>query len=157
MSALEALDKAKKAGVRITLDGEGFFAETQTPPLPADVVDLLRASKPGIMQILTWREAAREALYSTPPDDCRQDRWEQALHGLRYFVGKGWGDQACSLGWTQTELYRVPPLWARVDLTGAALLIGDRRVRAVTADNIVTETRTGSQNRFRKLGREHLA
>jgi FGGY-family pentulose kinase len=32
------------------------------------------------------------------------------------------------LDWTPEELYRVPPLWSRIDLTGAALLVGFRRV-----------------------------
>ena len=60
-------------------------------------------------------------------------------------------------GWTADELYRVPPVWARVDLTGAALLIADRRVVAVTETSIAIETLSGSQLKFRRIGREHLA
>lgn len=44
------------------------------------------------------------------------------------FHNEGWADQAALLGWTMEGLYRVPPAWARVSLTGAALLISDRRV-----------------------------
>jgi hypothetical protein len=51
----------------------------------------------------------------------------------------------------------VPHVWARVDLTGAALMIGDRRVVAVTKSSIVIETLSGSQLKFRRIGREHLA
>jgi hypothetical protein len=61
------------------------------------------------------------------------------------------------LGWTKDELYRVPPQWSRVDLCGAALLIGDRRVVAGTEASIVIEARSGSRLKFRRLGREHLA
>jgi hypothetical protein len=169
MSAIEALDKAKKAGVTLTLDGDAFVAEVAHPPLPADIVALLRAAKPDIMRVLEWREAAKAALETEPPPDCedrrgppgeygiRRPAWDIALDGLKRFIGQGWADQACLLGWTKEELYRVPFLWARVDLCGAGLLIGDRKVLAVTADHIVTETRAGSQLRFRRIGREHLA
>ena len=69
----------------------------------------------------------------------------------------GWCDQAALLGWTADELYRVPPVWARVDLTGVALLIADRRVIAVTETSIAIETLAGSHLKFRRIGREHLA
>ena len=59
----------------------------------------------------------------------RESAWALALQGLKGFIFSGWGDQARLLGWTAAELYRVPPVWARVDLCGAALLIGDRRWR----------------------------
>jgi hypothetical protein len=61
------------------------------------------------------------------------------------------------MGWTAEELYGVPPLWAQIHRTGGALLIGDRKVIAVTANNIVVETPAGSQLRFRRIGREHAA
>ena len=69
-----------------------------------------------------------------------------------YFVGKGRADQAALIGWTAEELYRVPPVWGRVDLTGAALLIGDRRVIAVTEASIAIETLSGSRLKFRRIG-----
>ena len=77
--------------------------------------------------------------------------------GLHRFVNAGYGDQATLLGWTVDELYRVPPLWSRVDLTGAALLIADRRVVAVTESSISIETLSGSRLKFRRIGRGHLA
>jgi hypothetical protein len=54
-------------------------------------------------------------------------------------------------------LYALPPVWARVDLCGAALLIGDRKVIAVTADSIAIEARSGSTLKFYRIGRGHLA
>jgi hypothetical protein len=167
MSALEALAAAKEAGVILTLDGDGIIVEAKTPPLPADLVALLKAAKPDLLRILEWREAARAALDAVPPSDCgrappgeygiRKPRWEIATGGLRRFLAEGWADQAALLGWTKEELYRVPALWSQIWLTGAALLIGDRKVIAVTADNIVIETRAGSTLKFRRIGREHLA
>ena len=88
---------------------------------------------------------------------CLPRRWTEAQDGLRRFVNDGYGDQATLLGWTVDELYRVPPVSAQVDLTGAALLIADRGVVAVTEASIVIETLSGSRLKFRRIGREHLA
>ena len=107
--------------------------------------------------VLSAREAARAALAAKPPDNCSDAHWAEAMRGLKRFVDAGWSDKAAQLGWTAVELYRLPPLWSRIDLTGAALLIGDRRVIAVTEDSIVIETPSGAPLKFRRLGREHLA
>jgi hypothetical protein len=124
---------------------------------PAAVVDLLRANESALLIILSAREAASAALARAPPDDCSDERWAAAMRGLKRFLDFGWSDKAALLGWTGVELYRVPPVWSRIDLTGAALLIGDRRVIAVTEDSIVIETPSGASLKFRRLGREHLA
>ena len=107
--------------------------------------------------ILSAREAARTALAANPPDDCSDADWAKARRGLKRFVDAGWSDKAAQLGWTDVELYRLPPIWSRIDLTGAALLIGDRPVIAVTEDSIVIETPSGAPLKFRRLSREHLA
>ena len=60
------------------------------------------------------------------------------------FLANGYGDEALRLGWTRDELYAVPPLWSRVDLCGAALLIGDREVVSVTAAAIALRTPSGA-------------
>jgi hypothetical protein len=185
MSALTALAAAKAAGVKLTLDGDGIILNATVPPLPADLVDILKAVKPDLMRILEWREAARATLAAGPPPDClgrlgppgdfgvRRLVWDVAIDGLRRFAAAGWADKACLMGWTKEELYRVPPLWARIDLCGAALLIGNRRVIAITSDNIIIETvrairiktanggvrteQVRTQTKFRRLGREHIA
>ena len=120
-----------------TLDGDGLILEAD--PLPSDLVALLRTVKPELLHVLVGREAAKIAANDEPPPDCLPQRWVAAQDGLQRFVADGWGDQASLLGWTVAELYRVPPVWARVDLTGAALLIADRRVIAVTEASIAIE------------------
>jgi hypothetical protein len=188
MGAIEALAAAKAAGVKLTLDGDGIVLETETPPLDAAVVELLKSSKPDLIRILEMRAAAKAASLSAPPPDCGylwpvagiqrwterdefgvemthaqlrhgepQSRWALAMFGLKRFVAQGWADQCTLLGWTKEELFRVPEFWSQIHLTGAALLIGDPRVIAVTADNIVIEAKAGAQLRFRRLGPEHLA
>jgi hypothetical protein len=155
MSALDALATASAAGVTITLDGNELILEA--PKLPPDVVGLLRGVKADLLRVLAAREAAHTALAAKPPSDCPESQWKPARRGLERFIADRWGDQAALLGWTAEELYRVPPLWSRIDLTGAAWLVGFRRVTAVTADNIVIESRAGSRLKFRRIGREHLA
>ena len=156
VSALEALHRASTAGVRVKLQsGRVMIGYRQEPP--AAVVDLLRANESALLTILSAREAAMAALSGASPDDCSDTRWAAAMRGLRRFVDGGWSDKAALLGWTAVELYHLPPLWSRIDLTGAALLIGDRRVIAVTEDSIVIETPSGASLKFRRLGREHLA
>jgi hypothetical protein len=149
------LAAAKTAGVKITLDSDGLILEAD--PLPSDVVTLLKTVKPDLLRILAAREVGRAALDAAPPSDCLPRRWTEAQDGLRRFVNDGWGDQAALLGWSVEELYRVPPVWARVDLAGAALLIADRRVVAVTESAIAIETLSGSQIKFRRIGRERQA
>ena len=153
--ALEALAAAESAGVKITLDGDGLILEAD--PLPPDIVALLRAVKPDLLRVLASREAARAALNAAAPPDRLPQRWVAAQESLRRFVRDGWCDQAALLGWTTDELYRVPHLWSRVDLTGAALLVGERRIVALTEASIVIETLSGSRLKFRRIGREHVA
>jgi hypothetical protein len=153
--ALKALAAAKTAGVKITLDGDGLILEAD--PLPPDIVALLRTVKPDLLRVLAGREAAKAALSTAAPIDCLPQRWVEAQDGLQRFIRDGWSDQATLLGWTAEELYRAPPLWARVDITGVALMIGDRRVVAVTGTSIAIQTPSGGQLKFRRIGGEHLA
>jgi hypothetical protein len=158
MTAMNALELARFHGVRFLRkpDGSGVVYQAKAAP-PPDVVAVLAAAKPDFLRILGGREAAKAALNTAAPPDCLPQRWGAAQEGLRRFVRDGWCDQASLLGWTVEELYRVPPLWARVNLTGAALLIADRRVIAVTETSIATETLSGSLLKFRRIGREHLS
>lgn len=156
MSALEALDAASSIGVRVKLRGGRLMMGYRQEP-PEAVVNLLRVNEPGLFTVLSAREIAAAALAADPPPNCSTERWAKAMDGLQAFIRLGWGDQAALLGWTAEELYRVPPVWRRIDLTGAALLIGDRRVVAVTEASIAIETPSGSRLKFRRIGREHVA
>jgi hypothetical protein len=155
MSALDALATASAAGVTITLDRDGIILEA--PKLPPDVVALLKSVKPDLLRVLAVRKAAQAALAVGPPANCPESQCKEARRGLERFIAEGWGDQAALLGWTSEELYRLPRLWSRIDLTGAAWLVGFRRVTAMAAENIVIASRSGSRLKFRRIGREHLA
>jgi hypothetical protein len=88
------------------------------------------------------------AVEDSRPRDVSNVHWETATRGLRAFLAAGHGTEAERLGWPKDELYAVPPLWSRVDLTGAGLLIGDREVVEVTASAIRIKSSSGSITSF---------
>jgi hypothetical protein len=157
MTVVNALELARSYGVRFLRKPDGGIRYQAAAAPPPDVVAILAGAKADFLRVLAGREAARAALDATAPPDCLPRRWTEAQLGLQRFVAGGWGDQASLLGWSPEELYRVPALWARVDLTGAALLVADRRVVLVTESSIAIETPSGSRLKFRRIGREHLA
>src|SRR3984957_10296887 len=82
------------------------------------------------------------------PHDANDAQWDVAMRGLRTFLATGRADEALRLGWPHDELFAVPPLWARVDLCGVGLLIGDREVVEVTPAEIRIKTASGATQRF---------
>jgi hypothetical protein len=186
MSALEALALAKAAGVDVFLEDGKLIAVAVSLPADvhaslkaagADIKRLLAARQAaeaalaaappdgcaavrpvvGVRRWPTYDADGVETVRAKLVRGAPESRWAIALAGLERFLAEGWGDTAVLLGWTPKELYRAPPLWARVDLTGAALLVGAAKVAAVTADSIVVEATAGSRLKFRRIGREHLA
>jgi hypothetical protein len=84
----------------------------------------------------------------TMPDGCSPKAWARAVVGQRRFVEEGWADKARACGWSDTGLFALPPLWSRLDLTGCAWLIGERRILSVTAETIAIEPSGGAQLTF---------
>ena len=82
------------------------------------------------------------------PASSARERRHTAVNGMRSFLDLGHGAEAERLGWPHDELFRVPPVWARVDLCGAALLIGDREVVDITATEIRIKTASGATTAF---------
>ena len=82
------------------------------------------------------------------PSDVSGGQWQTAMDGLWVFLAAGYGAEAERLGWPRDELYAVPPLWSRVELCGAGLLVGDREVTEVTPDAIVIRTASGAVQRI---------
>ena len=103
------------------------------------------------------RQPRRKGFAATRPPDISDARWQEALRGLQAFVAGGWGEKAEALGWPRDELYRAPPVWSRVDLCGAALLIGDDEVTEVTASEIRIQTASGASQTFYRAPEPDLA
>jgi hypothetical protein len=91
------------------------------------------------------------------PHDVNDAGWDVAMRGLRTFLATGGADEALRLGWTKGELFRVPPVWARVDLCGVGLLIGDREVVEVTPAEIRIKTASGATPAFYRRPEPDLA
>jgi hypothetical protein len=111
------------------------------------IVKALRPNSGGRSPLDLARERHRPLLEDVDerrPPDVTDDRWQEAIDGLWVFLASGHADEALRLGWSRDELFAVPPLWANVALCGAALLIGDREVTAVTADKIQIKSESGS-------------
>jgi hypothetical protein len=92
----------------------------------------------------------------TRPPDVSQAHWERAQRGLRAFVAGGHGTEAERLGWPPGELYAVPPLWARVDLCGVGLLLGDSQVVEVSVKRIQIKTTLGSIQSFYRKPKQNV-
>jgi hypothetical protein len=82
------------------------------------------------------------------PPDVNDEPWRRAIEGLESFLLSGWGDEAERCGWSEVALHRVPPVWARIELCGVALLIADREVVAVTPTEIRIKTASGASQGF---------
>jgi hypothetical protein len=78
------------------------------------------------------------------PRDVNDAGWDVAMRGLRTFLATGGADEALRLDWPHGELFGVPPLWARVDLCGAAPMIGESEVVEVTPTRIEIKTASGA-------------
>jgi hypothetical protein len=154
-SALKALAAAKEARIAVEVEGEKLVLRGSD--LSNEIVDLFIANKPDLMRVYKCREAANAIFLSQPPLGCWPNHWSAARRSVIAFVQEGWGDQAALMGWTPEELYKLPPAWGRLDLTGAALLIGDRKVVEVTEAAITTKGLRGTELKFRRAGREHLS
>jgi hypothetical protein len=122
---------------------------------PADLLAILTAAKADIVAHLGAVKAGRDRhkafvddINSRRPPDVGDANWRTVLAGLYAFLASGHGDVAECLGWPSSELYAVPPVWARIDLCGAALLIGDREVTDITADAIRIKTASGATLNF---------
>jgi hypothetical protein len=149
MAALEA------RGAAFVLEDGRIFIE---PSPPSDVVANLKAVRPELLRVLEGRRAAGLALAAPAPPDAYETGWRLAQAGLKRFLTEGWGDRCIALGWTSDELFAVPKLWRQIHLTGAGLLLADKKVVAATSESIVAESLiTGSRLRFRRRGFEHVA
>jgi hypothetical protein len=153
MIAAEALALAKAHGVTIRLDGAELELTADRKP-DADLLDAIAGCKADISAFLhpdavrRRLEAEAEVLRAPRPPDVTDVHWAAALRGLRAFLAAGHGDEAERLGWPKAELYAVPPLWSRVDLCGAGLLIGDREVIGITSSEIRIKTSSGATLAF---------
>jgi hypothetical protein len=131
INIVEVLIDARNAGVKLSLEGGKLIAEASE--LPLALVAELQAVRSDLLPLLAMHEAAQPAFAAERPRGARGGEWADALRGLKRFLADGWGDQAMLLGWVPGQLFAVPPVWARIELTGVALLVGRWQVVDVDA------------------------
>ena len=161
--ALRTLRMLGERGIAVTWNGTAveFNSPDAQPSYVAAALDarertiaaIMRPGSDGLSFLYHGRARHRpllDAVEAAKPPDVTHDQWQTAVDGLRVFLLAGWGDEAARLGWPCDELYRVPPLWTRLDLCGVGLLIGDCEVTDITAEAIRIKTASGSSQSFRR-------
>jgi hypothetical protein len=135
MSAAEALNAARAAGVHLWIDGDDLVLEASVPPPPA-VIDLLSRHKVEILSELRsadcgWSGEDRQAVFDEcagilefdggvprawaegfarldmgqPPADVPPKRWIQFVDDCGRFLASGWAAKAETLGWGPLDLF----------------------------------------------------
>jgi hypothetical protein len=155
MTLSEIIARVRGHGATLTVDGDDLVVDYTGERPPAPLYAALREHKAEILEHLRVEALNREAVQpvvreidAQRPPDVSDNLWRVALAGLTAFLADGLGDEAEAAGWPHDQLYQVPPLWSRVDLTGVALLIGGNRVVSIGSDEILIQTTSGSQQRF---------
>jgi hypothetical protein len=153
MTISAVLSRLAQSGVSVQWrDGKAVFSAAAEPP--ADVVAFVDTHKAEISAFLhpdavqRRLEAEADSLRAPRPPDVSDGQWEIALRGLQAFIANGHSAEALRLGWPRSELFAVPPVWARVDLCGVGLLIGDCEVTEVTSTRIQIKTSSGAVQAF---------
>jgi hypothetical protein len=137
----DSRDRAESAApVELPLQNE----PTEPPSLPSDGDAKDGPPEPPRVDHLAIVKAAIRAR----PADVLDRPWKVAVNGLEAFLAGGHGDEALGVGWTKDELFAVPPLWSRVDLTGVGLMIGDGQVISISSSRIGIRTPNGSEQGF---------
>jgi hypothetical protein len=129
-------------------EGPGYFENRTVKTVESPETDKQPLQEAG--------RAIIDGVARSRPPDVSDTSWAAALRGLRAFLEAGHGAEAERLGWPKNELYAVPPVWARVDLCGAGLLIGDNEVTGVTAVEIRVKTASGSSLAFYRKPQPNL-
>jgi hypothetical protein len=107
VSAIEALKKARAAGVRVDIDGNDLVLQAPVPP-PANVIDLLSKNKSGIVALLqpaaavlaSWRTEIERVVPASPPIK----RLKQA--SLEFLAGPH-AMAAVQSGWCELSLFGI--------------------------------------------------
>jgi hypothetical protein len=159
--SLEIIARAAVSGVRLSVNElNGRLHAEGRGSTPKPLMDRVSAMRDQLVFELTQgaqarlelaRERHRPLLDNVErrcPSDVSGGQWQTAMDGLWVFLAAGYGDEALRLGWPHDELFAVPPLWSRVDLCGAGLLIGDGEVISITSSRIGIRTPNGSEQGF---------
>ena len=149
MTPAEIFAQAKSRGVEVGLNpaGDGLRVWSDDDP-PDDLVELLRSVKAELVAHLRACQALAATVDAARPPDVSDGAWQTALRGLRAFSPMATATKPCVSAGRATSFTPSRRYGARVDLCGAALLIGDCEVIEVTATKIQIKTASGAMLTF---------
>lgn len=96
-----------------------------------------------------WASLIEHRAAGTDPTSIPAARWQQVLSDAAAFIAT-WAEQADAMGWTEYDLFAVPPGPERWLRSGLIALLRGRPVIAITADAITIANPRGDPNRYRR-------
>jgi hypothetical protein len=172
MSATQALNAARAAGVNVGIDGEDLVLQAPAPP-PHAVIEALSRFKSGVVALLrpsldagdrqvcfderaamieydgdaprVWAEALARFDPACPPRDISPERWLRIIDDCGHFLDDGWAKEASRLGWWATDIFGVHPTApsCRYDQMGLVPLINGGKVISITEQSATIQSPGG--------------
>ena len=149
MSALKALEAARSAGIKLSIEGRNLALSAASPP-PAAVLDALSLYKVEIVALLQpvelWRSAFSRLDPLEPPCPGFRPRWWLATcRDVAQFLDGDFARLAVEFGWSTVQLFGVHrDVGAiRFDCTGA-LLVNLRGQRITQCTSSLIRFQNGS-------------
>jgi hypothetical protein len=150
--------------------GQQTMMLTRTKPAPVYPPNLHRGSTCTV-QIIELPQAKRYrrvfgVLQTKCPDHVPERRWADCIRDGARFLAK-WGLEAERLGWSSSDLFKLPPIparphpsfnrMARLDQQGLCWVLLGRRVTALSKTTATIENKaTGSRTVFRKHTKQDM-
>jgi hypothetical protein len=174
MNSTRLLDACRAAGLSLQLDGPDLFIEAERDP-PSDLIAELRQHKAEVIALLRaeppddieerasiveydgniprlWAEGFARLDPDRPPGDLPPRRWQRFVDDVGLFLNGDFVEQAASLGWGPSDLFRCDRdrPFARIDQAGLLWLLNGDRLVALTAHTALIETATGARQTCRR-------
>jgi hypothetical protein len=83
------------------------------------------------------------------PASLQQQRWREILADADTFLQR-WGEQAAAFGWTEMDLFSVPPGPERWGRGGLIMALGGRPVIAITQQTATIPNQSGPPHRYQR-------
>jgi hypothetical protein len=162
-AAEDIINAARAAGMSFILNGmEDDFTIEQSQAGDQSLIAAIQANRAAITDWLAhFSEEGEEKVASPPlsaaltalehrcPDHIEAADWRRAVRDGRRFLTR-WGEQATALGWTEADVFGLPPVpedprpaWrrlARVDQLGLVWTLHGKPVSSITAERATIAT-----------------
>jgi len=113
----------------------------------ANVVECPRVQLDGLAG--EWALLVNSCDATRCPPSLQAPRWCEILADARAFLQR-WGEQAAAFGWTEMDLFSVPPGPERWGRGGLIMALGGRPVIAITEQTATIPNRSGPPHRYQR-------